>query len=173
MLGLADPICVRAWRPVEVLQCQVRQIQEFEDRNRSTRAPGFLMILAKPIFPTFRFRVLILLTGPRALGLTLAALRRVWIMVVSLSLLKHHCAVRPLKRVLLSSTPFGGSCPLQAGFKFFWGADSSRFLCSPGVLVGADCVGLLAVLGGLLHCVHDLAVLLRERHDPEKGNEII
>ena len=41
------------------------------------------------------------------------------------------------------------------------------FKCSPGVLVGADGVGLLAVLGGLLHGVHDLAVLLGEGHNPE------
>jgi len=74
------------------------------------------MILAKPIFPTFRFRVLnLLFLGPRALGLTLAALRRVWIMVVSLSFLKRHCAVRPREslavvhsvwRVMSSSSRF-------------------------------------------------------------------
>merc|ERR1719219_2526544 len=50
--------------------------------------------------------------------------------------------------------------PLRLAGRFF-----QVFCCSPGVLVGADCVGLLAVLRSLLHCVHDLAVLLREGHD--------
>ena len=36
----------------------------------------------------------------------------------------------------------------------------------PVVLVGADALGLLAILGGLLDRVHDLGVLLRERHNP-------
>ena len=52
-------------------------------------------------------------------------------------------------------------------FQDFLGGRFFQVFCSPGVLVGTDSVGLLAVLGGLLHCVHDLAVLLREGHDPE------
>ena len=65
---------------------------------------------------------------------------------------------------MLSSTPFSGSRSVQA---VFFSGSRVLGLCSPGVLLGADSVGLLAVLGGFLHCVHDLAVLLREGHDPE------
>ena len=65
---------------------------------------------------------------------------------------------------MLSSTPFSESRSVQAVF-----LSVSRIpgLCSPGVLLGADSVGLLAILGGLLHGVHDLAVLLGEGHNPE------
>ena len=74
---------------------------------------------------------------------------------------RPRCPVRPLMRE--------ACCPLS--FPFSKSASSDCFFSRswlPVVLVGADSVLLLAVLGGLLHCVHDLAVLLGEGNDPER-----
>ena len=70
--------------------------------------------------------------------------------------------VRPLMReaCCLLSFPFSKFSASSGCFSRSW---------LPVVLVGADSVLLLAVLRGLLHCVHDLAVLLGEGHDPERG----
>ena len=75
---------------------------------------------------------------------------------------RHRRPVRPLMRE--------ACCPLSFPFSKF-SASSGCFSRSwlPVVLVGADSVLLLAILGGLLHCVHDLAVLLGEGNDPERG----
>ena len=42
----------------------------------------------------------------------------------------------------------------------------------PDVLVGAGVLGVLAILGGLLDGIHDLAVLLREGDDSGKGDKL-
>ena len=75
---------------------------------------------------------------------------------------RHRRPVRPLMRE--------ACCPLSFPFSKFSASSDCFFSRSwlPVVLVGADSVLLLAVLGGLLHCVHDLAVLLGEGHDPER-----
>ena len=85
----------------------------------------------------------------------LAAIRRV--LVVSLSRPLRRCET--LRETCCRPIRSAGVTSSSSGFQMF--------KCSPGVLVRAHGVGLLAILGGLLHGVHDLAVLLGEGHNPE------